>query len=69
VPPNEAVSCRAHCVKITRHVAFARAVAFVGDREDALVATASATFMIFGGDRSPMMRAHSSHEKVTGKGR
>lgn len=56
VPPGESVSCRAHCVKVTRHVAFARAVAFVHDEGDP-VATAAATFMIFGGDRSSTLRS------------
>lgn len=67
VPPNEAVSCRAYCIKVTRHVAFARAVAFLADENDP-VATAAATFMIFGGDRSGMMRRRPSGEPVPSGG-
>jgi uncharacterized protein (TIGR00369 family) len=63
VPPDQAVVCRAHCVKVTRHAAFARAVAFVdepgGERDP--VATAAATFMIFGGRRSA-----STHDGARG---
>lgn len=48
--PGRAVTCKAHCDKITRNVAFARGRAHDGDPDDP-VATAAATFMIFGGGR------------------
>ena len=61
VPPGEGVSCRAHCVKMTRHVAFVRAVAFVHDEADP-VATAAATFRVFG---SRSTKASRSNEGET----
>lgn len=48
--PGRAVTCEAHCDKITRNVAFAHARAHDGDPDDP-VATAAATFMIFGDGR------------------
>lgn len=54
-PPGKSVVCRAECYKLTRHVAFARAVAYIHDPDDA-VATAAGSFMIFDGDLSPMAR-------------
>ena len=54
-PPGKNVVCRAECYKLTRHVAFTRAVAYISDPEDA-VATAAGSFMIFDGDLSPMAR-------------
>lgn len=43
--PGRSVRARAHCYKITRSVAFVRAVAYEDDPEDP-VATAQATFML-----------------------
>jgi uncharacterized protein (TIGR00369 family) len=62
-PAHEAVYCRARCTKVTRHVAFAQAVAYHDDADDPM-ATVSATFMIFGGDKSVAMR----HGKQQGGG-
>ena len=39
------VQCRAHCYKLTRNVAFTRAVAFHDDEQDP-IATSAGTFMI-----------------------
>ena len=44
--PGADIVCRAHCYKITRHVAFVRATAHDGDIDDP-VATASGTFIVF----------------------
>jgi uncharacterized protein (TIGR00369 family) len=43
--PKSGVVCEAHCYKLTRTIAFVRAVAWDADREDP-VATALATFAI-----------------------
>lgn len=53
--PGRAVTCEAHCDKITRNVAFAHARAHDGDPDDP-VATAAATFMIFGGGKSEVAK-------------
>jgi acyl-coenzyme A thioesterase PaaI-like protein len=51
--PGKDLMCRAHCTRITTHVAFVQAIAHHGDPEVA-VATAAATFMIFqAGQRTP----------------
>ena len=52
--PGEAVLCRAVCTKVTRQVAFVRATAF--HTEDAPIATAAGSFMIFGGRKSVMLQ-------------
>jgi uncharacterized protein (TIGR00369 family) len=39
------VSCRAHCYKVTKNVAFTRAVAYVDDEADP-IATSAGTFML-----------------------
>ena len=51
-PPDHAVRARAHCFKVTRSVAFVRAVAFIDDPEDP-VATASAAFILPAESASP----------------
>jgi uncharacterized protein (TIGR00369 family) len=50
------VVARAECYKLTRHVAFTRAVAHDGDIGDPVAASAG-TFMIFDDSRSPFGRA------------
>ena len=62
--PGRAVTCEAHCDKITRNVAFARARAHDGDPDDP-VATAAATFMIFGGGRGKSEVAKRIRESAT----
>ena len=37
--------CRAHCYKVTKNVAFTRAVAYVDDEADP-IATSAGTFML-----------------------
>jgi uncharacterized protein (TIGR00369 family) len=49
------VFARAECYKLTRHVAFVRAVAYHGDAEDP-IATSAGTFMLFDDARSPFAR-------------
>ncbi len=44
VPPRD-VNAKAHCYKVTRNVAFVRAVAFHDDEHDP-IATSAATFML-----------------------
>ena len=44
--PHRVVTCRAHCYRVTRHVAFTRAEAYL-DSPDELIATAAGTFAIF----------------------
>ena len=44
--PERAITCRAHCYRVTKHVAFTRAEAYL-DTPDELVATAAGTFAIF----------------------
>jgi uncharacterized protein (TIGR00369 family) len=44
--PDQDVTCKAECFKITRHVAFVRALAFHEDEADP-IAAASGSFMIF----------------------
>ena len=43
--PNQPVRTRAHCYKVTRSVAFTRAVAFHDDPDDP-IASSAGTFMI-----------------------
>ena len=43
--PHRDIVCRAHCYKLTRNVAFTRAVAFHDDESDP-IATSMGTFMI-----------------------
>jgi uncharacterized protein (TIGR00369 family) len=43
-PPRDVIA-RAHCYKVTRNVAFVRAVAFHDDEDDP-IATSAATFML-----------------------
>jgi uncharacterized protein (TIGR00369 family) len=43
--PGRAVTCRAHCYKVTRNVAFTRAVAYHDDENDP-IATSAGTFML-----------------------
>jgi uncharacterized protein (TIGR00369 family) len=54
--PGETVQAHATCYKITRHVAFTRAVAFHEDESDP-IGTASGTFMIFDHGRSSLGEA------------
>ena len=54
-PPKE-VRCRAECYKLTRQVAFVRALAFHDDPSDA-IASAAGTFMIFEEGKSPVAQA------------
>lgn len=51
--PHRAVICEAICYKRTRSVAFTRAVAHLGDPDDA-IAAAAGSFMIFSGQKSAM---------------
>lgn len=44
--PDSAVRCRARCYKVTRRIAFTRAVAYCEDPDDP-IATSAGTFMIF----------------------
>lgn len=44
--PEQEVICDAHCYKVTRHVAFVRAIAHHGD-EVSPIASASGTFVVF----------------------
>lgn len=50
--PKRDVLCRAECIKLTRSVAFTRAVAY-HDTPDDPIASAVGTFMIFSDDKSP----------------
>ncbi|HEU4412683.1 MAG TPA: PaaI family thioesterase [Polyangiaceae bacterium] len=50
-PAGSPVRAKAHCYRLTRHVAFARAVAY-GDDEADPIASAAATFMLFTKGRS-----------------
>lgn len=43
--PGKDVFCRAHCYKVTKNVAFTRAVAYIDDETDP-VATSAGTFML-----------------------
>lgn len=52
--PDRDVVARAECYKLTRHVAFARAIAHDGDEDDP-VASAAGTFMIFEKGSSPVV--------------
>ena len=54
-PPKE-VRCRAECYKLTRQVAFVRALAFHDDPSDA-IASAAGTFMVFEEGKSPVAEA------------
>ena len=42
--PNETIIAQAHCYKVTKHVAFVRAIAHDGDSDDP-IATSQASFM------------------------
>jgi uncharacterized protein (TIGR00369 family) len=44
--PKLTLICMSHCYKLTRHVAFVRAVAHHGDEQDA-IASAVGTFRVF----------------------
>ena len=50
------VRCRAECYKLTRQIAFVRALAFHADPDDA-IASAAGTFMIFDENRTPVGQA------------
>ncbi len=54
--PGRAIQARATCYKVTRHVAFTRAVAFHDDERDP-IGTAAGTFMIFDKGRSKLGEA------------
>src|SRR5574338_1457403 len=43
--PGRDITCRAHCYRVTRNVAFTRAVAFHDDENDP-IATSAGTFML-----------------------
>ena len=43
--PGRDVTARAHCYKVTRHVAFVRGLAFLDDEDDP-IATCTGTFML-----------------------
>lgn len=43
--PGRDITCRAHCYKVTRNVAFTRAVAYHDDESDP-IATSAGTFML-----------------------
>lgn len=54
--PRVDVHCRAECYKLTRQVAFVRALAFHADPADA-IAAAAGTFMIFDENKTPLGQA------------
>lgn len=54
-PPKD-VRCRAECYKLTRQVAFVRALAFHGEASDA-IASAAGTFVVFDEGKSPVAQA------------
>jgi uncharacterized protein (TIGR00369 family) len=62
--PGEAVRARAECYKLTRQIAFTRALAYHDDAADPIAASAG-TFIIFDDSRSPVGRALS---KATASG-
>jgi len=43
--PGETIIAKAHCYKVTRHIAFVRGVAYEHDEDDP-IATSQATFMV-----------------------
>jgi uncharacterized protein (TIGR00369 family) len=47
--PRQTLICTAHCYKLTRQVAFVRAIAHHGDEQDA-IASAVGTFRVFSSD-------------------
>lgn len=57
--PSKEVRCRAECYKLTRQVAFVRALAFHDDPSDA-IASAAGTFMVFEEGKSPVAQAIKS---------
>lgn len=57
--PDRDVVCRAHCYKVTRSVAFVRAVAFQGDEADPIAAS-TGSFML--GTRSTARKAAGDKE-------
>lgn len=54
--PAKEVRCRAECYRLTRQVAFVRALAFHEDPSDA-IASAAGTFMVFDEGKSPVAQA------------
>ena len=54
--PHETVVCEAHCYRLTKKIAFTRAIAHDGDPEDP-VATSAGTFMVFPDNTSSHMKA------------
>lgn len=54
--PPQPVRCRAECYKLTRQVAFVRALAYHDDAADP-IAAAAGTFMVFDESRSPIAEA------------
>lgn len=54
--PHVDVRCRAECYKLTRQIAFVRALAFHEDPRDA-IASAAGTFMVFDENRTPLGQA------------
>lgn len=54
--PGKVVRCEAECYRLTRRVAFTRAVAHDGDAADP-VATSAGTFMVFADSKSSHMTA------------
>lgn len=54
--PKRSVLARAECFKVTRNVAFVRAVAYHDPAEDPIAAAAGA-FALFRGERSPLAHA------------
>jgi len=59
--PGSPVHARATCFKVTKHVAFTRAIAF-NDDEERPIATATGTFIIFEQGRSKLGEAMRSGE-------
>ena len=55
--PKRDVRCRAECYKLTRQVAFVRALAFHEDPAADAIASAAGTFMVFDESRSPIAQA------------
>lgn len=54
--PAKEVRCRAECYRLTRQVAFVRAVAYHDDPADG-IASAAGTFMVFDEGKSPVAQA------------
>lgn len=54
---------KAHCYRISRHVAFVRAMAFDGDSDDDQIAAVQATFMIIKSRKDMLKRTNPETDK------